>query len=179
MLKLEPSSIRGTLCNSLQITRNCTDIYTYIRLLAILLALVVVSSLCATSAASAAQLGRFTCRVERIHGDDGLGALWANARLLYDADAGTLDGSFDPDGELGKAGILRAPKRLFSRLRIETGPWDRNNLTAVQYESADPPNVRPLVAWLMIKTLDNPSFPRFQFFSNNIRAVVTGKCVRD
>lgn len=90
-----------------------------------------------------------------------------------------VDGSFDPDGELARAGGPLAPKRLFSHLLIETGPWDRNNLTAVQYESADPPNVRPLVAWLMIESLDNPDFPRFQFFSNTIRVVVTGKCVRD
>ena len=123
-------------------------------------------------------LSRYSCKVENIHGEDALGMLWANARLTYDADAGVLDGSFDPDGELAKAGIQLPPGRLFSRLKVETGPWEQNNLTAVQYDPADPPNVRPIVAWIMIETLEDPNFPRFQFFSNTIRVLITGKCVR-
>jgi hypothetical protein len=124
-------------------------------------------------------LGRFACQAERVYGEDGLGKLWANARLIYDADGGTLQGSFDPDGQFAKAGIQLPPEHLFSRLKVETGPWEMNHLTAVQYDSAELPNVQPIVAWLMIETLDEPNFPRFQFFSNTIRAVVTGKCVRE
>ncbi len=127
-----------------------------------------------TIPAVAEDLSRYSCQVENIHGEDTLGMLWANAKLTYDADAGVLDGSFDPD----VLGIQLPPKRLFSRLKVETGPWEQNNLTAVQYDPADPPNVRPIVAWIMIETLEDPNFPRFQFFSNSIRVLITGRCIR-
>ena len=43
----------------------------------------------------AAQLGRYACKVEEVYGTDNLGKTWKYARFIYDADAGTLDGSLD------------------------------------------------------------------------------------
>lgn len=127
---------------------------------------------------SATEFGRYVCRVEKTHGTDALGRAWEGGKLIYDADAGTLDGSFDPGGHLAKQGIELPLKRLFSRLKVETPPSTVNNLVAVQYEPADGENIRPVVAWLMLETLDDRFRPRFKFFSNTIRVVVEGRCIR-
>ena len=121
---------------------------------------------------TAGNLGRYFCVVEEIQGGDVLGKAWDNAWLSYDADAGTLDVSLVIFGE------REASTRAFSRLRVETAPSRVNNLHAVQYDSANPPNVTPVVAWLMLETFDNAESPRFQFFSTGIRAIATGKCAR-
>ena len=124
---------------------------------------------------SAARLGTYTCQADTVYGTDALGKTWRGITLVYDADAGTLYGKFAPFFE----GDQRSLGRLFSRLNVETMPSAENNLTAVQYERAgESGNIRPLVAWLMIETLDDQDRPRFQFFSNSIRVIVVGKCVR-
>lgn len=134
----------------------------------------------AEALAGAAQLGRYACRVDEVYGTDELGKRWKNARLIYDADAGTLEGSFDPWGELTKKGMELPPeRRLFSRLKVETVPSSVNNLIAVQYDPVGyRANIRPMVAWLMLETLGDPIRPRFKFFSNTIRVVTEGRCVR-
>ena len=124
--------------------------------------------------------GRYRCQVEEVYGVDELGKTWKKGDLFYDADAGTLDGSFDPGGHLDKEGLRVPPGRLFSRLKVETPPSKVNNLVAVQYDPATTPGFqRPIVAWLMLQTMDSTMTPRFQFFSNTIRGIAVGRCVRD
>ena len=59
--------------------------------------------------ANAAQLGRYACKVEEVYGTDDLGKSWKHARFIYDADAGTLDGSLDLGGHLAKQGLELPP----------------------------------------------------------------------
>ncbi len=127
---------------------------------------------------AAGQLGRYRCQVEDVYGIDELATLWKNADLLYDADAGTLHGSFDPSGNLEKNRLRVPPGLLFSRLKVETPPSKVNNLQAVQYDPATNAVFKPVVAWLMLETLDSTLTPRFQFFSNMIRGIAVGGCVR-
>ncbi len=128
--------------------------------------------------ANAAQLGRYACKVEEVYGTDDLGKSWKHARFIYDADAGTLEGSLDIGGHLAKQGLeLPPPKRWFSRLKVETVPSSVNNLHAVQYDPVGyRGNIRPVVAWLMLETLDDPIRPRFKFFSTGIYVVAEGRC---
>jgi len=128
---------------------------------------------------AAEEFGQYRCQVEKVHGIWEVGKLWENGDLLFDADAGTLDGSFDPDAALEKKGIRLPRGRLFSRLKVETPPSKLNNLIAVQYDHANPPEFqRPIVAWLMLETMDSATTPRFQFFSNTIRSIAIGRCAR-
>ena len=130
------------------------------------------------AAASAARLGTYTCQVETVYGKDFLGWTWKGAKLVYDADSGTLCGSFDPFGERGESRRSNL-SRVFSRLHVETLPSAENNLVAVQYDRAGERGyIRPIVAWLMIETLGDQDRSGFQFFSNTIRAIVEGECVR-
>ena len=115
-------------------------------------------------------LGVFVCTVDEVFRGDELARAYEGAILTYDADKGTLDGSFLILGE-------RAPsKRLFSRLKVETGPWYLNHIHAVQYDPVAPPTITPVVAWLMIEVLDDPETPSFKFFSTGIRSVAAGDC---
>ena len=126
------------------------------------------------------RLGRYRCQVNEVYGVDELGKFWKNGDLLYDADAGTLDGSFDPGGHLEKEGIRIPSGRLFSRLKVDTVPSKVNNLAAIQYDpAATPGSQRAIVAWLMLETMESAVTPRFQFFSNTIRGVAVGRCARD
>jgi len=126
-------------------------------------------SLCITSQVYAAQevYGQYTCNIEAVYGIDPWGLAMKHGKLLYDADAGTLYGRFDPDAELSKKGIELPFSLLFSNLKIVTLPSNVDNLTATQY---DP------VAWIMIETMDDPINPKFQFFSQGSRVISTGKC---
>lgn len=130
---------------------------------------------CTSGAAQPAHLGTYRCEVQQIHGDDELGRLWADAILTFDADLGLLYGTF---AVWGIEPSDSTPRRLFSRLRIVTGPWQNNHLTAVQYDAVGAGNVRPILAWLQLETLDDPDSPRFSFFSNTIRVIAAGTCQR-
>ena len=116
-------------------------------------------------------LGVFVCTVDEVFRGDELARAYEGAILTYDADKGTLDGSFLILGEPTPS------RRLFSRLKVETGTWHLNNLHAVQYDPATPPNITPVIAWLMIEMLDDPETPSFKFFSSGIRTMATGGCI--
>ena len=125
------------------------------------------------------EFGRYSCRVEEVYGEDEIGQAWKHGTLLYDADAGTLEGAADPGGALQKQGLQRPLSRLFSRLKIETIPTKVSNLHAVQYDPAQPSITNPIMAWIMIETTENAVTPPFQFFSTTVRAILTGRCVKD
>ena len=142
--------------------------------IAALAAAVILSLVSCASAVSAARLGTYTCQVKAVYGTDAIGNTWKDAKLVYDADAGTLYGSLDIFSDLPRLPL----SRKFSRLHVETMPSAENNLTAVQYDRVgERGNIRPIVAWLMIETVEDPDRPDFQFFSNSIRVIVTGECV--
>lgn len=122
------------------------------------------------------RLGTYICIVNKIDGDGGLAGLWINGRLRYNADEGTMDGTFDPAGDLAPAGQLNPYARLFSRLRVSTGPWAGNHLTAVQFDPADPPNVRPVVVWFQIRNMTGKSAVKFKIFNSAIGAIASGTC---
>jgi hypothetical protein len=143
------------------------------------LLLAAIATLSVPFSVGAQELGRYRCQVKEVYGIDELGNLWKNADLLFDADAGTLDGSFDPSGDLGKEGLRMPAKRLFSRLKVQTPPSKLNNLHAVQYDPAPDRMSKPIVAWIMIETLDSPVTPRFQLFSTTFRSVAVGRCAHD
>jgi len=119
----------------------------------------------------------YLCDVEKIHNEDSLGILWKNAKLRYDLAAGTLDGSFDPNGELAKENITLPFQTIFSRLKMKTAPSKENNLHSIQYDKVGyNGNVRPIVAWLTIETLNEKISPNFIFFSTTIETTLEGKC---
>ena len=125
-------------------------------------------------AVNAARLGTYTCRVKSVYGTDATGKTWRDAKLVYDADAGTLYVGLVIFGDLPRLPL----SRVYSRLRVEVMPSPETNLVAVQYDRVgERGNVRPIIAWLMIETLEDPDRPAFQFFSNSIRVIVTGECV--
>jgi hypothetical protein len=123
------------------------------------------------TADGANQYGTYTCIVHEVHGNDYFAEEWLGARLIFDADKGVLDAIKDP---------VLPYTRMFSRLKVVSGPWFQNHLHAVQYDpvgfGGDDGNITPVVAWLMIKVLDDPEFPEFTFFSTGIRSIATGSC---
>ncbi len=135
--------------------------------------------LAAEPASGETEYGRYSCRVDEVYGRDGLGQAWKHGTLVFDADAGTLHGAADPGGGLRREGVTRTPTRMFSRLKVETIPSDVSNLHAVQYDPAPPSVTNPIMAWIMIETLDDPRMPRFQFFSTTVRSVLSGRCIKE
>ena len=148
------------------------------RVMAALVTLAMLGDASPTVAGSEPQYGVFLCNVEKYYGDYFLGRTWLHAQLIYDADAGTLDGSFDPTGELRPKGLAPEFKLMFSHLPVQTPPSSVNNLNAAQYVPAATPSHRPIIAWLMLETLQDSEDPPFQFLSNSIRGLVTGRCHR-
>ena len=135
--------------------------------------LAILAVLFAPSSAIADEFGRYRCKAEEVFTTDKIGKTWENAELFYDADAGTLDGSFD----LKNDGLRSPPSRLFSLLKVETPPSGVQNLHAVQFKPAGNKFYVPIVAWLMIETIDSAVAPRFQFFSSGLRGLATGRCL--
>ena len=128
-----------------------------------------------TSGASPS-LGIYTCHVEDVYGIDDIAKRYIGATLIYDADAGTMNASFHFDDPV--IGESDTPfTRLWSRLKVETLPSSVNHLQATQYRPVGGAYVQPTIAWLMIETLDNPTTPRFQFFSTGIRSIAVGSCM--
>jgi hypothetical protein len=123
--------------------------------------------------------GRYSCSVENIYGDYDLGKTWEHAKLIFDANAGVLYASLYI--EYLQPGQQFLPlTRMFSRLKVVIPPSRGDgDLHAVQYDPVESLDYRPVVAWLMLETHDNPRAPRFRFFSTTIQSVAVGQCVRE
>jgi hypothetical protein len=138
------------------------------------LLLTVIVCLSAISA-HAGEGGIYICHVEGVHGSDDLGQYWKNAELVYDADKGKLSGVLSVAGK--RTAVASKGSKLFSRLTVKTGRSERNHLIATQHDPIGyHGNVRPVMVWLQIETMDNPASPKFKFFSSTTRVIVEGRC---